>query len=155
MVRGKVVSLAAALALVLAWSTPTPAAPAAVAIEVSGAVPGFTKASLEALLARDMQTVAGPQWHFAAAEGLQAGSASRIVWSFKTLREVWKGSSHSGFPSPSHSETYLSTEAKLYLDGVYQMTMSTQPTLYRGTEDDTLAEMSRKVAQAMFIDSRP
>jgi len=146
--RSKFVLLLAAIL----WASPAASGP--VAIEVSGAVPGFSKPELEALLAQQMQQAAGPGWRFAAAEGLEAGDASRIVWSFKTLREVWKGGSHNGFPSPSHAETYLSTEAKLYLDGVYQMTMSTEPTLYRGAEDSTLTEMSRKVAKAMFVDNR-
>jgi len=151
MMRGKVVLLLAAAF----WSAPALAEPAPIVIEASGAVPGFTKPALETLLAQQMRQAAGAQWRFAAAEGLESGASSRIVWSFKTLREVWKGSSHSGFPSPSHAETYLSTEAKLYLDGVYQMTMSTEPTLYTGTEDSVLAEMSRKVARAMFVDNKP
>jgi hypothetical protein len=156
MVRGSLVLLVLApFVLVLSGSVAAQAEPAPIAIEVAGTVPGFTKPALEELLARRMQETAGPHWRFAAAEGLEASAASRVVWSFKTLREVWKGGSHSGFPSPSHAETFLSTEAKLYLDGVYQMTMSTEPTLYRGAEDGALADMTRKVAQAMFVENKP
>jgi len=125
-----------------------------VTIEVAGEVPGFSHEELAAYLARAMQQSAGPTWRFAAAKDGAAPAANRVVWSFKTLREVWKGSFHSGFPSPSHSETYLSTEAKLYLDGVYQMTMSTQPTVLGGSGDVTLTDMTRKVARAMFVENR-
>lgn len=128
-------------------------APETVEIDVSGAVPGFSQAELAAYLAKEMQLSAGTSWRFTAGPAA-ATAPNRIVWSFKSLREVWKGAFHSGFPSRSHSETYLSTEAKLYLNGAYQMTMSTEPTVLGGTSDATLAGMVQHVAQAMFVENR-
>src|SRR5271169_3891738 len=99
-----------------------------IVIEVSGDdVPGFTKAQLATYLARKMQEEVAAPWHFAAGKPGEETAPNRVVWSFKTLRTVWNGGSHNGFPAPTNSVSYLRAEVKLYLKGAYQMAMDTHP----------------------------
>jgi hypothetical protein len=143
-------------AIFLSTAATAATSPAAdtIAIEASGEVPGFTHAELVAYLAQKMQGVGLPSWHFVAAQG-GAAPANRIVWSFKTLRQVWKGAAHNGFPSPTNSVTYLSTEVKLYLGGAYQMTMTARPSTYGGPSDEALSEMVHRIAQTVFVEKKP
>jgi hypothetical protein len=77
-----------------------------------------------------------------------------VVWSFKTLRVEWKGGSHKGFPSPTHSVSYVSAEVKLYLKDVYQMTMLAQPSVSGGWNDKALSGMVHNVAHTLFVDNK-
>ena len=74
---------------------------------------------------------------------------------FKTLRVEWKGRPHRGFPSPAHSEAYLSAEVELYLKNAYQMTTLTQPTVGGGSDDRALSEMVHNVAHILFVENKP
>ena len=126
-----------------------------VVIEVQGKVPGFTQLQLSAYLARKMQEETSVTWHFV--EGGQGDEAfpNRVVWSFKSLRKVWEGGTHSGFPAPTHSVTYLRAEVKLYLKGAFQMTMDTHPSVGSGADDKALTEMVHNAVQAMFVENKP
>ena len=126
-----------------------------IAIEVSGNVPGFTQAQLASYLARKMQDENAVSWHFAAERQGEEPTPNRLVWSFKTLRTVWKGGSHKGFSSPTYVETYLRTEVKLYLKGAYQMTMDTHPSVSSGPDDKALSEMVHNVSHALFVQNKP
>lgn len=126
-----------------------------VMIEVSGTVPGFTQEQLASYLARKMQEETAAPWHFAAGKPGEGKAPNRVVWSFKTLRKVWKGGSHNGFPSPINSETYLRAEVKLYLQGAYQMTMDTHPSVSNGADDKILSEMVHNAAHALFVENKP
>jgi hypothetical protein len=77
------------------------------------------------------------------------------VWSFKTLRTVWKGSAHRGFTSPANSETYLSAEVKLFLNDTYQMTTIAHPSVTGGYDEKALSEMAHEVAHTIFIENDP
>lgn len=123
-----------------------------IVVEVQGDVPGFTHAQLLAFLARKTEEAAGAPWRFAVGQD-GATAPNRIVWSFKTLRTLWKGGSHSGFPSPSYSETYLHAEVKFYLADAYQMTMIAQSSVYGG--DKALSKMVQTVSHAMFVENKP
>ncbi len=125
-----------------------------VVIEVSGKVPGFTQAQLATYLARKMQEETAAPWHFAAGEPGVEHAPNRVVWSFKTLRKVWEGGVHNGFPAPTNSVTYLRAEVKLYLNGAYQMTMDTHPSVSGGSDDKALAEMVHNVSHALFIENK-
>jgi hypothetical protein len=70
------------------------------------------------------------------------------------LKKVWKGGSHSDFPSPANQETYLRAEVKLYLNGNYQMTMDTHPSVGNKPEDKALFGMVHDVAHALFIENK-
>ena len=145
-------------ASMLADAAPRPSAAGgsyAVVVETSGNVPGFTPPELAAYLARRMhEETAGP-WQFSAGgRGAEPGP-NRVVWSFKTLRVVWKGGSHRGFSAQENSVSYLSAEVKLYLSGDYQMTMLTHPSASGGSDDTALSEMVRDVARAMFVENKP
>lgn len=126
-----------------------------ITVEVSGEVPGFSHQQLVTYLTRKMQEAVSAPWHFAASREGAATAPDRIVWSFKTVRQVWKGGSHSGFPTPTHSVTYLSIEVKFYLGGDYQMTMLTEPTVYGGSGDKALADTVRTVSDALFVENKP
>lgn len=93
-------------------------------------------------------------WHFVEGKPGNELAADRVVWSFKILKEVWKGGTHSGFPSPDYSVTYLRAEVKLYLNGVYQMTLDTHPSVGGGAEDEALSEMVRYISHALFIENK-
>lgn len=123
-----------------------------VAILVSGEVPGFTPPQLSAYLAQKMQEEVAAPWHFVA--DAPVGAANRVVWSFKILRKIWKGGSHEGFPSPAYSISYLRAEVKLYLNGNYQMTMDTHPSVLSGPDDKALSDMVHDAAHALFIENR-
>jgi len=156
-IAARLASAAAALLLALSLSaTPTTSRAAdTLEVDVSGVVPGFTQAQLVAYLARKMQEVKAASWHFVAGRAGAAAAPDRIVWSFRTLQQVWKGSAHNGFPSPSHSTTYLRAEVKLYLDGAYQLTVSSEPSVYGGPGDEALSNMVRTVCQAVAGQAKP
>ena len=122
--------------------------------EVLGTVPGYTHTQLSIYLAQKMQEETHGAWHFEAGKLGDSSYPNRVVWSFKKLRMIWKGGSHSGFPAPPNLVTYLRAEVKLYFKGVYQMTMDTHPTVDSGTDDTTLAEMVHNVAYAMFVENK-
>jgi hypothetical protein len=126
-----------------------------VVVHASGNVPGFTKTQLAAYLANGMQVEAAAPWRFSPEKPGVAAAPNRVVWSFKTLRILWKGGSHSGFPSPTRSQTYLSAEVKLYLKNTYQTTMLTQATVSGGSDDSVLSEMVHNVAHALFVENKP
>ncbi len=121
-------------------------------VEVSGNVPGFTQADLAKYLASRMQQSEGASWHFL--PGNRNASPNRVSWTFKTLKVVWKGGSHKGFPSPSHSLSYLKAEAKLYLNGEYQMTIDAHPSALNGDESRSISSMASQAAHAFFLDTR-
>lgn len=121
-------------------------------VEVTGEVPGFTQAKLSQYLADQMQKSDNISWHFL--PNVKGSSPNRIVWKFRVLNAVWKGGTHMGFPSPSYSMSYLKAEAKLYLNGEYQMTIDTHPSALSGDEDQSIAEMARQVVHTFFMDSQ-
>ncbi len=60
-----------------------------------------------------------------------------------------------GFPSPTYSESYLGAEAKLYLNGAYQMTIATHPSVSSEIDDKVLSEIAYDAAHAMFVENKP
>jgi len=126
-----------------------------IVVEVSGKVPGLTQEQLVAYLAQKMQEESGIDLHFLAEKSGMKPAANRVVWSFKILRVDWAGGSHNGFPSPSHSISYLSAEVKLYLKDAYQMTMDARPSVTGGYNDVALSEMVHNVTRALFVDNKP
>ena len=133
----------------------TPIATQDIVVEVSGNVPGFTQEQLTNYLTRKMQVDTPTSWHLIEGKSGNEQAPNRVVWSFKTLKEVWKGGTHSGFPSPDYSVTYLRAEVKLYLSGVYQMTMDAHPSVGSGTDDEALSEMVHNISHALFIENKP
>jgi hypothetical protein len=126
-----------------------------VVVEVAGSVPGFTQAQLAAYLARRMHDEIAVSWQFAAAKPGVAPAPNRVIWSFKTLRTVWRGGSHRGFASSENSATYLSAEVKLFLNDTYQMTMIIHPSVSGGYDEKALSEMAHDVAHTLFVENRP
>jgi hypothetical protein len=126
-----------------------------VVVEVLGNVPGFTQTQLATYLALKMHEATAAPWQFSAGQPGTAPAPNRVVWSFKTMRVEWKGGSHKGFPSPTHSVSYVSAEVKLYLNNTYQMTMLTQPSVSSGSDDRVLSEMVRNVAHTLFVENKP
>ena len=124
-------------------------------IEVSGQIPGFTHAKLTSYLARKMQDDTGAPWHFAVLEPGAEHAPNRVAWSFTTLRKVWEGGVHNGFPTPTNSVTYISAEVKLYLNDSYQMTFNTHPSVGSGSDDKVLSEMVHNVSHALFVANKP
>ncbi len=151
--------LTAAIIFSLAMANVAEAATSNVApeivIEVSGEVPGFTHEKLVTYLAGKMHEEVAAPWHFAAGKPGDGHAPNRITWSFKVLREVWKGGSHSGFPSPANSETYLRAEVKFYVKDVYQMTVDAHPSVTGGADDKVLSEMVHQAAHALFVENKP
>ncbi len=129
-------------------------APLAIGVQTAGAVPGFASTSLSAYLVQKMGEEPIPAWHFFV-ETSASVPPDRVVWNFKTLRMVWKGGSHSGFPSQNHAVSYLSAEVKLYLNDVYQATMVVYPSIGDVDENQELADMARQVARAFYAQSLP
>jgi hypothetical protein len=127
---------------------------------VSGQVPGFSQEQLTGFLVEKMQQESPPPWHFVAGKagaktaGQNIGewAPNRVVWQFKTLRKVWGGSAHNGFPAPSHAVTYLRAEAKLYLKDDYQMTVDTHPSVGGADSREALSDIVHDVARALFAD---
>lgn len=126
-----------------------------IVLEVSGDIPGFTQEQLTNYLARRMQEETPTPWHFIEGKSGNEHAPNRVVWSFKTLREVWKGGTHSGFPSPTNSVTYLRAEVKLFMKGTYQMTVDMHPTVSGGADDKILPVMVRHATQALFVENKP
>jgi hypothetical protein len=126
-----------------------------VIVEASGRVPGLTQAQLTAYLALKMREEITAPWQFSAGQAGTLPPPNRVVWSFKTLRVEWKGGSHRGFPSPTHSVSHVSAEVKLYLNNTYQMTMLVQPSLSGGSNDRVLSEMVHNVAHTLFVENKP
>jgi hypothetical protein len=123
-------------------------------VEVTGMVPGFTQEQLGAFLAQKIREESPAPWRFAVGQkGIQL--PNRIVWSFKTLREVWKGGTHSGFPSQTNSLTYLRAEVKFYLNDAYQMTLDMHPTISGNTDNHVLAEMVHDAVHSFFVENTP
>lgn len=122
-------------------------------VEASGNVPGFTQPELAKYLATQMQKSNSTVWRFV--PGGTVSSPNRVMWKFKILNVVWKGSTHNGFPSPSYSISYLKAEAKLYLDDKYQMTIDTHPSALDADDDQSIANMARQVALTFMTDSKP
>jgi hypothetical protein len=118
-------------------------------VEVSGDVPGFADPHQLASFLADKMSASVPARHFAAAPAGKALPADRIEWKFKTLRVVWGGGSHNGFPQPFASRSYLSAEVRLYLDGQYQMTMLSQSTVANSSPEAELATMIAKVSRSI------
>ena len=156
MANPRVSHLAATIVFLLLASACVEAAPdRAVAIEVSGTVPGFTHPELIAYLAERLREGVGAPWEFGAGNEEASPSPNRVVWSFRAIRVIWPGGAHRGVSSPSHSLTYLSVEVKLYLNDAYQATILAEPTISGGRDDGALAEVVRYVAHALFAESQP
>jgi hypothetical protein len=126
-----------------------------VVVEVSGHVPGFTQAQLATYLALKMHDEIAAPWQFSVKQPGAAPASNRAVWSFKTLRSEWKGGSHKGFPSPTHSVSYVSAEVKLYLKNAYQMTVLAEPSVSGGPDDKMLSAMVHSVAHTLFVENQP
>jgi hypothetical protein len=126
-----------------------------VVVEASGHVPGFTQTQLATYLALKMHEATAAPWQFSAGHPGTAAAPNRVVWSFKTLLVEWKGGSHKGFPSPTHSVSYVSAEVKLYLDNAYQMTVLAEPSVSGGSDDKVLSEMVHNVAHTLFVENKP
>lgn len=126
-----------------------------VVVEASGNVPGFTPTQLVTYLARRMQEENADSWQFSTGKPGAAPAPNRVVWSFKTLRVVWKGGAHRGFSSQENSVSYLSAEVKLYLRSDYQMMMVTHPSLSGGFDDKALSQMVHDVAHVLFVENKP
>ena len=124
-------------------------------IEVSGQVPGFTQGQLSAYLTRKLQEENLVPWHFV--EGM-AGSENfpnRVVWLFKSLRKVTKSRGFMGSPGETNSITYIKAEVKLYINGAYQMTMDTHPSVSNGADDKVLSDMVHNAAHVLFVENKP
>jgi hypothetical protein len=132
-----------------------PGSPHDIVIEASGEVPGFTHDKLTAYLTGKMQEEISSSWHFTAGKSGDEQAPNRVVWSFRTLREVWKGGVHNGFPSPTNSVTYLRAEVKLYIKGAYQMTLDMHPTVSGGADDKVLSTMVHHAVQVLFVENKP
>lgn len=154
-----ILKLFSAAIVLLAWAKIVSAEPQqsplrderAVFIETSGSVPGYSNAQLNNVLAKKLNAVAGKPWHFfATAESSSLPAPNRIIWSFKTLKHVWPGGSHSGFPSPTFIQTYVSAEAKLYLDGAYQMTVASEPTFSSSNKEEGLEKIADTLSKALL-----
>ncbi len=150
-------TLSSALANLAEADTPATATTESrtIMVDVSGKVPGFTQDQLSAFLARKMQEETSSSWHFVEGKPGEEAYPNRVVWSFKSLRKVWEGGTHNGFPAPTNSVTYLRAEVKLYLKGSYQMTMDTHPSVGSGADDKALSEMVHSAAHALFIENKP
>ena len=125
-----------------------------VVVEVLGHIPGFTQTQLATYLALKMHEETAP-WQFSVRQPGAAPAPNRVVWSFKTLRSEWKGGSHKGFPSPTHSVSYVSAEVKLYVNNAYQMTVLAEPSVSGGSDDKGLSEMVHNVAHTLFVENQP
>ena len=126
-----------------------------VVVEALGHVPGFTLVQLATYLALRMHEETAAPWQFSAGQPGAAPAPNRVVWSFTTLRVEWKGGSHKGFPSLTHSVSYVSAEVKFYLNDTYQMTMLAEPSVSGGPDDKVLSEMVNNVAHTLFVENKP
>lgn len=131
----------------------TPSKSETISIDVTGTIPGFTQAQLTRYLTRKMQAEIPAPWHFIEGKPEDEFAPDRIVWTFSTLRRIWKGGSHNGFPSPQNLEIYLRVEVKLYLRGAYQMTMVSHPSVDSEPDNQTLSTMVHDAAHALFIEN--
>jgi len=144
-----VIVVAGLLTVHEAWAQQRATTDRTVAVVVSGNVPGFaTPQLLAAFLARRMQA-GEPSWHFVAAAADAPLAGDRVEWKFATLKVVWPGGSHNGFPGHTVERAYISAEARLYLADAYQTTTLSQPTVSGEQADHALGDMALKVAQAM------
>ena len=118
-----------------------------ISIVVDGKVPGFKQADLTAFLTQRLQGEAPAPWRFAAGDSSASSAPNRIVWRMTVIHETHKD----GHTMPETHETYLRAEVKLYLKGLYQMTVDTHPTIQSGPDDKALDKMVHDVAQAIFV----
>ena len=80
---------------------------------------------------------------------------NRVVWFFKSLRKVTKSRGFMGSPGQTNSITYLKAEVKLYINGAYQMTVDTHPSVSNGVDDHVLSDMVRNTTHVLFVENKP
>jgi hypothetical protein len=118
-------------------------------VVATGKVSGFADARDLTRYLADQMNAAGTTWHFAAPSAVaETLPQDRVEWKFKTLKVVWGGGAHKGFPQPVVTRSYLSAEVRLYLHNQYQTTMLAQPTVVSGDRSE-LAEMVAKVTHLL------
>ena len=127
--------------------------PVWVHVVVTGSVPGYTTSQLTQYLVVAMRKSVPQPWVMTADPTIIAGN--RVDWRFKTLRTIWKGGSHSGFPSQDNVVTYISAEVRTYIKGEYQMTLALHPSILSQNEDQALADMAREASRILFVQNAP
>ena len=127
-----------------------PGAATTIVVDAVGKIPGYSPHQLSELLATAMQKSSSGPWHFVAKAETDATAPNRVTWLFKTIKTVWLGGSHNGYPGQSSKVAYLTAEVKEYLGGQYQMTFNAHPTVQHAMDEDALSELAGTVARAMF-----
>ena len=122
-----------------------------VIVQMDGDMPGFNSTGALADFVAAHMTEAAPPWNFVA--GQTPTRDNRVEWKFKTLKRVWGGGTHRGFAVPRITRYYVSVETKLYLNGQYQTTSLSEPTVLKdsGTVDlsNTVVKVTRSLMGAV------
>jgi hypothetical protein len=146
--RYRLIPALAAFAMLI-WAPARAATSDLIAVHVSGDIPpGYTQADLTAYVVQRFQEV-GANWQVTAGDNGTVDQ-NHIDLLFKTLKIVWPSRSHKGFPSPGAQATYVSIEAKLYLQGAYQTTTLSEATAYGGVDDKNFANSVRYLGRTLF-----
>jgi hypothetical protein len=129
--------------------------PAAAAIilkvEASNGLPGLNRADLSCYLASHMAEASLADWRFEVAENGPA--PDRVEWSFKLNPYAGGEVRRSGTQGRSfHVRRPITIEARLYLNGEYQVTVEKQAIIHEGSgrNDPHLAEAVASVTQNLL-----
>ncbi len=147
------------LALIVWWALlsllPFAFKPAAASItlkvEASAGLPGFNRADLSRYLASHMAEASLADWRFEVAENGPA--PDRVEWSFKLNPYAGGEVRRSGTQGRSfHVRRPITIEARLYLNGEYQVTVEKQAIIDEGSgrNDPHLAEAVASVTQNLL-----
>lgn len=133
--------------------------PIAVAVEVEGAIPGFTAQQLSAFVSEQMADAHLTAWQFVPASPEPGKEPpNRIVWQFKVLPYAGGTVRYIG-PALSKARDLfgagrpVGVDAKIFLDGQFQSTSFDQATIKGGPHDAGLYDAIKKVMQSIVANA--
>ena len=141
------------LALVAAFVPLTPAAASLLAVEGSGAVPGFhSSEQLRGYLTLHMTEARPVSWRFETAATDDAPALDRVKWRFKL--DPYAGGEVRSFVPP-FTETIgdhrpITIEARLYLNGKYRRLVKKKAIIEGGLDDPDLAAAVASLTQNLL-----
>jgi len=144
--------LAASIAI-LPFGSSIAAAAMTLEVEASNGLPGFHPSELQRYLALHMAEAGLGEWRF---EPATAGgtAANRVEWTFK-LNPYAGGAVRNFAPTPAHDGGVgagrpVTIEARLYLNGEYQILVERQAVIWSGANDSEFAAAVASTAQALL-----
>jgi AcrB/AcrD/AcrF family len=148
--RLALMAAAALFATLIPFASVSGGASLTVGVQVDGTLPGFHRSEVPQYVARHMEGAGLAGWRFKPVSG-GGKPAHRVEWSFKLA--PYAGGEVRSFGPRRHTlgvRRSIAIEARLYLHGKYQKSLSARVVIERGTHDPDLAAVVASLTQNLF-----